>query len=400
MKYVVIIPDGAADEPLDELEGRTCLEASATPALDYLGRIGRTGTVHNVPPELPAGSDVAIMSLLGYDPRECYTGRAPLEAAAKKIRSAADEMIFRCNLVTVVDGIMEDFSAGHIRQKEASSLIAALNDAMSGQGVVFHEGISYRHLMVCKGADRFDKMTTTAPHDIMGQSVVDHVPKGGGAKDIMELMARAADIMDGHEVNQIRRDLGENPANAIWLWGHGRNPRMTLFRKKYNKRGAVITEVDLVRGIGELIGWRRIEVEGLTGYIDTNFAGMGQAAVEALDDDDIDILCVHIEAPDEAGHNADASAKIQAIESIDEHIVAPVTNKLEQFDAWRILVLPDHPTPVRTRTHNHEPVPFVMAGTGVAALPKDDLRLTEECGRQGDLHINPGCELMEYFLKP
>ena len=392
MKYAIIIPDGASDFPLDELGGKTPLAAGQTPNMDWIAANGKCGTVCNIPAGLPRGSDVAIMSVMGYDPREWYTGRAPLEAAAQGLSISPDQWVFRCNFVTIIDGLMEDYSAGHISTDEGRSLIDTINTALAGRGVKFYCGVSYRHLMVCTGDM---KVRTTPPHDIIGKAVTNHLPRGKGSELIRNLMAASRDILADHEINTVRHDLGENPANSIWLWGSGKMPKLPPFTELYGKRGAAITGVDLVRGLSGLIGWDRIEVQGATGYVDTNYAGKGAAAVAALDE--YDLVFVHVEAPDEAGHNANPQAKVTAIENIDKHIVGPVLQRLrKEGDQWRVLVLPDHPTPCAVRTHTADPVPFAMAGARVESVlsrPFD-----EKSAAASDLHIPRGCELMEYFL--
>ena len=392
MKYAIIIPDGAADLPLMELDGRTPLEAARKPHMDWIAQHGKCGTVRNVPAGLPCGSDVAILSVLGYDPRQHYPGRAPLEAAARGITAGPNEWIFRCNLVTIVDGVMEDYSAGHISSEEAAALIDELNRLLGGERVRFHHGVGYRHLAVIQG--QFN-VKTVPPHDILSKPVEPHVPTGAGADLLRTLIERSAAVLENNEINKVRRDLRENPATHIWLWGQGQMPRLPAFRERFGITAAAITAVDLVRGLAKLIGWDVIEVPGATGWVDTNFAGKGQAAVKALDDHDL--VCVHVEAPDEAGHNADIKAKVYAIEQVDEHIVGPVLKRLQQEkDEWRILVLPDHPTPISVRTHTSDPVPFAIAGKRIEGVRKDPF--TEAAAAAGDLHIALGHELMEYFL--
>ncbi|MCG3180984.1 MAG: hypothetical protein BIFFINMI_03351 [Phycisphaerae bacterium] len=398
MKYAIIIPDGAADEPLEILDGRTPLAAAHMPNTTRLAASGRVGTSCNVPASMTPGSDVATLSLLGYDPTKAYPGRAPLEAAARGIELGPNDWVFRCNLVTIIDGRMEDYAAGHIPSGEAAALLEELNRQLGGSHVQFIAGVSYRHLVVFRNVR--DEMTaqTTPPHDILDQPVAEYGPRGPGSDVIRTLTQRAADILSHHEINRVRADLGENPATAIWLWGQGQQPRLPSFQERFGLRGAAITAVDLVRGIARLIGWPTIEVDGATGYLDTNYAGKGQAAVEALDD--YDIVCVHVEAPDEAGHEGNARAKVAALEAIDKHIVGPVAEKLATFgaDGWRFLIMPDHPTPVRVRSHTREPVPWAIAGARVVSVL--DLPFTEEAAARADLHVANGHELMEYFLKP
>ncbi len=392
MKYALVIPDGAADVPLAELDGKTPLEAANMPNAQWIAENGRLGTVRNVPDNMPAGSDVATMSLLGYDPLEYYTGRAPLEAAAQDLQLEPDDWIFRVNFVTIVEGIMEDNSAGHISTEEAAVLVADLDAAAESIGVRFFPGVSYRHLMVASGD--FD-VETTAPHDILGQAADKHLPTGPGNELLREIMRTSRSLLAEHEINATRRELADNPATDIWLWGEGKMPVLPSFESKYAKIGKMITAVDLLRGLASLIGWQCIEVPGATGYLDTNYAGKGAAAVAALDD--CDLVCVHVEAPDEAGHNADTKGKVHAIEQIDEHIVGPLLTRLKaEGDDWRILILPDHPTPCTIRTHTAEPVPFAVAGKRIESVIRG--KFTETAAAGGDLHIDRGCELMEYFL--
>jgi 2,3-bisphosphoglycerate-independent phosphoglycerate mutase len=394
MKYALILPDGAADEPIDELDGQTALAAAKIPNMDWIAAQGRVGTVRTVPDGFTPGSDVATLSVVGYDVRKYYTGRAPLEAVSRRISLGPDELVFRCNLVTIVDGEMEDFSAGHISQPEADRLIADLNAELGDDRVRFHAGVSYRHLMTMKGAASM-KLTCTPPHDIPGEAVASHLPTGKGSDAIRSLMERSQQVLAEHEVNQVRRDLGENPATSIWLWGQGPMPRLPSFKERFGLRGVAITGVDLFRGIAISAGWRMIAVEGATGYLDTNYRGKGEAAAAALDE--VDIVAVHVEAPDEAGHNGDAAAKVEAIERVDEFVVGPVLDKLRSFGEWRILCVPDHPTPVDKRTHTGDPPPFCMAGAGI--VPDRANAFCETEAAATGLHIDPGYELMEYWLK-
>jgi 2,3-bisphosphoglycerate-independent phosphoglycerate mutase len=392
MKYAIIIPDGAADLPIAELGGKTPLEAAHTPNMDRIAATGKVGTVRNVPKGMYCGSDVAIMSVLGYDPRQYYTGRAPLEAAAQGLTLAPDETVFRCNLITVVDGLMEDYSAGHISTGEAAALIGELNRILGGEHVKFHPGISYRHLMTFKGDMQVE---TTPPHDITGKPVQQFLPTGKGADLLRTIIDRSQAILATHEINTVRRDLGENPATSVWLWGQGKMPQLPDFRSRFGVSGAAITAVDLIRGMARLIGWTNIDVQGATGYIDTNYAGKGAAAAEALDK--YDLVLVHVEAPDEAGHIGNVDAKVQAIASIDQHVVGPLMTRLrKEGDDWRILVLPDHPTPCSIRTHTEAAVPFAIAGKRITAVVGKSY--SEKEAADGDLHIDHGNELMEYFL--
>lgn len=395
-KYAIILPDGAADEPVPELGGKTPLEAAQIPYIDSIVESGRIGSVRTVPEGFVPGSDVATMSLLGYDVRKHYTGRAPIEAVAQNIRLKPEDVVFRCNLVNVTNGEMTDFTAGHISTPEADRIIKDLNAKLSGEGVVFHTGVSYRNLMVMPDPDALD-VACMPPHDIPNEAVASYLPKGKGAKRINELMEKASRIVAEHDVNHVRRDLGEPPATNVWFWGQGVVPIMPRFRQRFGIRGACIAAVDLIRGLGKLLGWTLIDVPGATGYLDTDYEAKGKYAVKALDE--FDLVAVHIEAPDEAGHMGDAREKVKALERIDDCVVGPVLEKLRTFDNWRILVAPDHPTPVGRRTHTATPPPFCMTGSNIARVVGFDC-FSERNAAASDLHIEAGHELMEYFLRP
>jgi 2,3-bisphosphoglycerate-independent phosphoglycerate mutase len=343
---------------------------------------------------MAAGSDVAIMSLLGYDPQSCYTGRAPIEAAAQSIALKPDDWVFRCNLVTTADEAMVDHSAGHISTKEAKTLITELAESISSDEITLYSGVSYRHLAVINGLD-FSKVVTQAPHDFIGEKLSKILPRGKQADFLNQIIATSSQLFKNHPINKVRRDLGENPVSSVWLWGQGQRASMEQFETKYGRKGAVITAVDLVRGLARLIGFDLISVDGATGYLDTNYAGKGEAAIEAIDEHDI--VVVHIEAPDEAGHSGSAEQKKEALEQIDRFIVGPVYEALGAYEQFRILVMPDHPTPVEERCHIGEPVPFAMAGSGIKGVlskPYSE-RNSFECG----FEIQNGPDLMEYFLK-
>lgn len=392
-KFVLIVPDGAADEPLEQLDNQTALEAAHIPHLDAISRQGRQGMVQTVPPGLEPGSDVAQMCLLGYNPQRYYSGRAPIEAVAQNIRLALSDWVFRCNLVTFADGKMADHSAGHISTGEAETLVNDLAAQLADEHISFHTGVSYRHLMVCKDLE-FD-VHTYPPHDHIGKPVDKLLPRGKGSDLLRDLMHRSMAFMTDHEVNQVRSDLGENPVSSIWLWGQGRRARLDSFHKRYGLKGVAITAVDLVRGLAKLIGFDLIEVEGATGFVDTNYEGKAQAAIEALEDHDI--VFIHIEGPDEAGHQGNAPQKVKALELIDKFIVGPVWEHLQSYESWRILVLPDHPTPVRTCAHTADPVPFAMAGTGIKSIIERPF--SEPHAAESGFRIQRGYELMEYFIK-
>ncbi len=394
MKYAIVLPDGAADEPVEELEGRTPLEAARTPGIDWIAMNGRQGRVVTVPQGFAPGSDVATLTLFGYDPRVDYSGRAPLEAVARGIETRPDQLVFRCNFVTVTDGAMEDFTAGHISQTEAERLIADLNEQLGDKRCQFHSGMSYRNLMVASDVANVDPHCTP-PHDIPDQPVSAHLPHGSGSDWVKSVMERARSILADHDVNLVRRDLTENPATDIWLWGHGKRKRLQPFAERFGVSAAVIAAVDLTRGIARTVGMELLDVPGATGYLDTDYVGKGSAGVEALDS--FDLVVVHIEAPDEAGHLGDVDAKVEAIERIDEHIVGPLLCALRSHDKWRIMIAPDHPTPVEQRVHTSVPPPFCIAGHAVPTVL--DRPFSEHAAAESDLQVDPGYELMEYFLK-
>lgn len=397
-KYVIVIPDGAADEPHESLGGKTALQAANLPAMDRVARAGLVGRSRNVPNRFLPASDVATLSLFGYDPERYYTGRAPLEAAAMGHSLGPDDWAIRCNLMTIEGGRLADFTAGHITSEEGAPIIQALQAELGRPNVEFHPGVSYRNLMIYRGQPgeaRFNDQTITdPPHDHPGQPAADHLPRGAGADLLIDLMERAKPILANHPVNRARIKAGKSPASAIWLWGQGEAPHMPPFRELYGPRGAIISAVDLVRGVGVLAGWDRLDVPTATGYLDTDYAAKGRRGVEALRDHDI--VCVHVEAPDEASHEGRADAKVEAIERIDRDIVAPLLDELQKHDQWRILISPDHSTLLRTRAHDRAPVAWTIAGTGV---PASGLSYDEQSARDGGgPFFDRGYQLMEKFL--
>lgn len=367
MKYIILVGDGMADRPIPALDGKTCLQAAHTPNMDLLASLGETGIVHTVPDGFSPGSDVANLSVLGYDPRKYYTGRSPLEAASMGVELGESDVAFRCNLVTlrVTAGgssgrgrraVMEDFSAGHISTEEARSLIEEIDAKLGKESIRFYPGVSYRHLMVWKNGR--EKVECTPPHDIQDKDISDYLPRGDGDGILNELMEASYDILSTHPVNKARVEKSKRPANSIWLWGQGKRPSMPTFRQKYGLEGAVISAVDLTKGLGVCAGFEVINVPGATGWIDTNYVGKAEQALWALRSKDI--VYLHVEAPDEAGHTGDIKNKIRAIEDFDEFVVGNIIHGMKQFDEYRILVLPDHPTPIEIRTHSSEPVPFII----------------------------------------
>jgi len=392
-KYAIIIPDGAADESLEQFDEKTPIEAARTPNIDKISTLGRQGLIQTVPEKMEPGSDVAQMSLLGYDPRRYYTGRAPIEAVARNLKLSIEDWVFRCNLVTIADGKMADHSAGHISTAEGANLMEELNGQFGTEKLRFYPGVSYRHLLVVKGLD-FD-VRTYPPHDHIGVAMDKLLPRGKGADFLVDLMARSQQIFTGHDINKVRKDLGENQVSSIWLWGQGKRAQMERFEKKFGIRGAAITAVDLVKGLAKLIGFDLIDVPGATGFIDTNYQGKAAAAIEALGK--YDLVFVHVEAPDEAAHSGDAKMKKKAIELIDEHVVGPVFEALQNYESWRILVMPDHPTLTRTCAHSSDAVPFAMAGDNITGILR--AAFGESNAARSGFRIDNGFELMEYFLR-
>ncbi|PLX94024.1 MAG: cofactor-independent phosphoglycerate mutase [Desulfuromonas sp.] len=400
MKYIVLLGDGMADEPLEELSGKTPLQAAKTPRMDALACCGETGIAHTVPQGYHPGSDVANLSVFGYDPADCYTGRSPLEAASMGVELAPDDVAFRVNLVHLTPHYgklyMEDFSAGHISTAEAKELIDSLQEEFGGADFRFYPGVSYRHLMVWKGGK--DKLRFTPPHDLTQQSVEGHMPKGEGADVLIDLMTSSQLLFNTHAVNRRRAERGELTANSIWMWGHGRKPSMTPLTERFGIRGAVISAVDLIKGIGIYAGLEVINVPGATGYLDTNYHGKAEAALAALTKDNF--VYLHVEAPDEAAHGGNVDDKVRAIEDFDAKVVGTVLDGLASSgDEYRVLVLPDHPTPVKKMTHTSDPVPYILFDSQGAFSPTSSVSGYDEFqSRQGGNVIDPGHLLMERLL--
>ncbi len=393
MKYVVVLPDGASDEPLPELEGRTPLDVAQTPNMDWVSYNGRIGRAVTIPEGFIPATDVATLSLFGYDPKTYYTGRAPLEAAAQGLSAGPDGVIFRCNFVSIIDGKMADFTAGHIPQEETNRLIGELNELFADEGLAFHAGVSYRNLMITNDFPN-PKLRCAPPHDIHNQPVDQHRPHGPNADRLEAIMERAAKMLADHEINHIRRQEGRSPVNGIWLWGQGRPTQLPSLRKRFDCSCAVITAVDIIRGIATCMGAEVIEVPGATGYIDTDYEAKGTAAVRALGQ--YDMVVAHIEAPDEAAHLGNAKEKILALERIDQHIVGPLLEAVRGYDRWRMLIAPDHATLVDTRAHSAVPPPWCFAGPGIE--PGACRGFSEKEAQASGVLIDPGHTLMEEFM--
>jgi len=395
MKYCVIVPDGLADDPREELDGKSPVEAASTPNLDRIAREGRLGQVTLIPKNMDPGSDVANMAVLGYDPKQYYTGRAPLEATSMGIALGTKDWAVRCNLVTVSEGLMDDYSAGHISTQEATLVMDLLNEKLGSDDLSFHPGVSYRNLLILRNRASLD-VETVPPHDITAKPIDDYLPEGKDGKLLREMMTASADLLKDLEVNKVRLELGENPANMIWLWGEGQLPVLPSFEEKFGKRAAVISAVDLLKGLAISMKMDVINVPGATGYYDTDYAAKGRYATEALQE--YDLVFVHIEAPDEAGHDGNTEKKVEAIERIDEHVIGPVLAWLSNCgEPWRVLALPDHATPIAVKTHTSVPVPFAMLGEGVES-PREVV-FSERAAEASDLKIGAGYELMAYFLR-
>ena len=402
MKYVVIIGDGMADRPVEELGGLTPLKKAFTPNMDKLARGGIMGKARTVPEGFHPGSDVANLSILGYDPALYYTGRAPLEAASIGVGLGETDVAFRCNLVTLkfnrdkTRAVMEDYSSGHITTEEAGELIASIGAALKERDIAFYRGVSYRHLMVWRNGS--SAVECVPPHDIIGKEITDYLPVGEGEDMLRGLMRRSVGILEKHAVNKKRVESGGRPANSIWLWGQGKKPNLPAYREKYGIRGSLISAVDLTKGLGMYAGFEVLDVPGATGWLDTNYAGKTEYALDALKD--ADFVYIHVEAPDEAGHCGSCKDKIKAIEDLDALVVGPVLKGLEErFRDFRVLLMPDHATPVRIRTHTDEPVPFVVYDS--RAVRKNEGAAYDESitGRKDVMSVDKGHELMDYFIK-
>lgn len=389
-----------ADYPIKELDNKTPLQVAKTESMDAIASRGKIGMVQTIPKGLPPGSDIANLSILGYDPNCYLTGRAVYEASSAGVRLDSHDVAFRCNLVTLTnsDGktIMGDYSAGHITTGEARELIGELDVKLGGDQIRFYPGVSYRHLMVWKNGS--EKVKTTPPHDISGRDVSPYLPEGEGAAKILQLMGEARNILNDNQVNMKRIADSKFPANSIWLWGQGRPISLPSFSERYGLSGSVISAVDLIKGMGVTLGLSPIEVPGATGYLDTNYLGKAEYALDVLKDKDF--VFVHVEAPDEASHNGDVHNKIKAIEDFDGMVVKTVLEGIHQFKEYKIMVLPDHRTPIVKKTHTSEPVPFAICSS--ADLLEDSqqhIKFSEESAEKSGLFVENGFELMDFFIR-
>jgi len=394
MKYVVICPDGGADWPIAALGNKTPFEAGNLPNLARMAAEGTVGRAMHIPPGMDNGSDICCMSLLGFDPAKHHTGRAPLEAKSLGVELGAEDVAVRCNTVTIEDGVMIDFTAGHIKTEESRQLIELMETNFGGDGQHFYPGVSYRHLLVIRKPGGINA-ACTPPHNITGKPVENYLPKGEDAAPLLELMEKSKPLFAAHPVNAARVKTSESPATQVWLWGQGLRPSLPLFKDVYGLSGAMISAVDLLRSLGMYLELEVLKVPNITGYIDTDYAAKGRYAIDALQTHDL--VFVHVEAPDECGHQGDAPNKVAALEKIDSDIVGPILNSsFAQSGELRVLVCPDHPTPVALKTHATEPSPFVAWGPGFAA---GGLRYNEQQARLSKVFVERGYELMGRFIR-
>lgn len=395
MKYVVVIGDGMADYPLEELGGKTPLQTAQIPNMDRIASDGVNGLLKTVPSNMGPGSDVANMSIMGYDPQKYYTGRGPLEAPSIGAKLENGDVAFRCNFINQEKGLLADFNADHISTIEASELIEALNQKFYEYGK-FYLGTSYRNLFVCKD-HKMASLISTPPHDVVGESIKEHLIKPSDDRRaivINELMYESQEILENHPINIKRVQEGKKPANMIWLWGQGVKPEMEPFHDKYGLKGATITGVDLIKGLGVYLGLTNVSVPGATGYYDTDYCGKAKYALKSLKDHDL--VFIHVEAPDEAGHAGDVEEKIKAIERIDKRILGKLMDEMPEYDEYAISILPDHPTPIPIKTHVKDPVPFAMYSSKGSS---DSVgKYDEFSAKEGSQGLNEGYHFMEKFL--
>ncbi|HIU25935.1 MAG TPA: cofactor-independent phosphoglycerate mutase [Candidatus Copromorpha excrementigallinarum] len=402
MKYLILVPDGAGDEKIEALGGKTPLEAAELENIDALAHRGIVGMVKTIPDGVPPGSDAANLSVMGYDPSVYLTGRSPLEAASIGIDMSDTDVAFRTNIVTLEgdgdyeDLIIADHSSGDITTEEAAQLIEAVNDAFADESIRFYTGVSYRHCMIVHNGST--EYSLTPPHDVLTQRVGDHLPRGEGSRFITDMMKKSYDILKDHPVNRERIKKGLNPANSLWIWGQGRKPALSSFSDKYGIKGAAISAVDLIKGIAICAGLESIDVEGATGTLNTNFEGKAKAAVEEFKNG-MDFVYIHLEGPDECSHQGDMEGKIRCMESIDKKVLKPVVDYLrEAGEEFRVLIVPDHRTPLAIRTHSADPVPFVIYDSRKEEPYNEKKCFSEKSGAEG-MYFNSGFELADFFFE-
>lgn len=400
MKYLVVLYDGMADYPVPALDGKTPMELAKKPLLDKLARFGKVGTVKTVADGLKPGSDIANMSVLGYNPKECYTGRSPLEAVSIGVDMKDTDIIFRTNLVTLSDEenyedkTMVDYSAGDISTAEAAEIIKSVQEHFGNDKFAFYSGVAYRHCLVWNNGT-LDLGKMTPPHDISGKVIGEHLSDNENAKELIAMMKKSYDFLMEHPVNKERMAKGERPANSIWLWGEGTKPALSNFKEKYGVDGSIISAVDLLKGIAKCAGMGSPDVEGATGYIDTNFEGKAERAIEELKTKDF--VYIHIEAPDECGHRNEPENKVRAIELIDEKVLAKVLPELDKYEDYKIMILPDHPTPIVTMTHAGDAVPYLIYQKS-KATDNGIESFTENTAKDAGNYVEVGYTLMDSFI--
>ena len=404
MKYVLLVGDGMADYPLEELGGKTPLMAANTPNMDWIAGNGAVGLVKTIPPGFSSGTEIANMSLLGYDPTRYFTGRGPLEAASMGVSLEPDDVAFRCNLVSLeVFGsqvIMEDFTAGHISSDEARRIIQDVDGELGTETIRFYPGLSYRHIMVWKGAGGkkgLEGLSIAPPHDIVGKGIFDYLPEVGGEDGIVDLLTRSQVLLKEHPVNLARMERGMKPANSIWVWGQGRRPQIPTLTERFGVEGSVVCAVDLLKGLGLYAGLEVIDVPGATGYFDTNYRGKAEYGLRELKEKDL--VFIHVEAPDEAGHSGDIPKKIETIEAFDKEVVGTILEGLGDSEEYRVMVLPDHATPISLRTHAPDPVPFAIYDSRRRRSWPAGMRFDEESVRRSGVTIENGYQIMDVFMR-
>ena len=398
MKYVVVLGDGMADEPLGELGGKTPLQAARTPVMDAMAKVSEQGIAYTVPENLPAGSDVANLAMLGYDPQKYYSGRSPLEALSIGVDMKDTDIALRCNIVTLSEDeayeekTIIDHSSGEITTEEAKVLIDAVKKELETEEFQYYPGVSYRHLTIW---DRGETVDLTPPHDILGKQIGEYLPK---ETKLREMMEKSFDILDRHPINEKRREMGLNPANSIWFWGAGTRPALDDFEEKTGKKGAMVSAVDLLKGIAVGTHMLNLDVEGATGGLDTNYKGKAMAAVDSLTKDGADVVYIHVEAPDEMGHQGSVKNKVKAIEFLDDQVIRVVAEELKKRgEEFRMLIGPDHPTPISIRTHSKDPVPFMIYDSTKETNGQKEY--SEEAAKRTGLVLEHGHDLMGRLLQ-
>lgn len=398
MKYIVVLGDGMADEPIGELGGRTPLQAARTPVMDTMAKVSEQGIAYTVPKNLPAGSDVANLAMLGYDPQKYYSGRSPLEALSIGVDMKDTDIALRCNIVTLSEDetyeekTIIDHSSGEITTEEARVLIDAVKKELETDEFQYYPGVSYRHLTIW---DHGETVELTPPHDILGKRIGEYLPE---ETKLREMMEKSFDILDRHPINEKRREMGLNPANSIWFWGAGTRPALDDFEEKTGKKGAMVSAVDLLKGIAVGTHMLNLDVEGATGGLDTNYKGKAMAAVDSLTKDGADVVYIHVEAPDEMGHQGNVENKVKAIEFLDDQVIRVVAEELKKRgEDFRMLIGPDHPTPISIRTHSKDPIPFMIYDS--TKEMKGQKEYSEEAAKSTGLVLEHGHDLMGRLLQ-